>query len=165
MPIFSSRSGMPIMFTMRKLRLFSQLRSKMAGPHARSRKMPSSASSATPITPRGLVPHRLPDNSCKNSSANLDTNFGMIPFRSSTRKNSQPCPVQKISQTITSSLSRLKIAENSLLSTKESTRLYCKVAFPPIMLFKTILECKNPINFVNPEFSGVNHRGHSEHRG
>jgi hypothetical protein len=29
-----------------------------------------------------------------------------------------------------------------LLSTKESTRLCCRAAFPPIMLSKTILECK-----------------------
>jgi hypothetical protein len=32
-----------------------------------------------------------------------------------------------------------------LLSTKESTPVYCKAAFPPIMLSKTILECKNPV--------------------
>ena len=150
MPIFSSHWGMQIMFTMRKLRIFSLLKSKMAGPHARSRKMPSSASSVIPIIPKAPAPHQPPGLSCKNSSANLDTNFGMIPFRLSTRGNSQRYQVQKISQTTTSSPSRSKTEENLSLSTKESTHLYCKAAFPPIMLFKTILEYKNPVNFVNP---------------
>ena len=133
MPIFSSRSGMPIMFTMRKLRLFLQSKSKMAGRRARSRKMPSSASSVIPIIPKAQVPHRPPEHSCKNSSVNLDTNFGMIPFRWPTRENSQRYPVQKISQTTTSLPSQSKMEENLSLWTKESTPVYCKVAFPPIM--------------------------------
>lgn len=53
---------------------------------------------------------------------------------SSTRENFQHYPVQKISQTTTYSLSRSKIEENSSLSTKESTQVYWKAAFPPIML-------------------------------
>ncbi|NBS53364.1 MAG: hypothetical protein EBS96_12300 [Spartobacteria bacterium] len=115
----------------------------MAGRHARSRKMPTSASSAIPIIPKDQAPHVPPEHYCKNSFANLDTNFGTIRFRSSTRENSQRYPAQKISLTTTYSPSRSKIAGNSSLSTKESTQVYCKAAFPPIMLLKTILECKN----------------------
>ena len=96
--------------------------------------MPSSASLAIPIIPKDQAPHVPPEHYCKNLSANLDTNFGTIPFRSSTRENFQHYPVQKISQTTTYSLSRSKIEENSSLSTKESTQVYWKAAFPPIML-------------------------------
>ena len=145
MPIFSSRSEMPIMFTMRKLRLFSQSKSKMAGRLARSRKMPSSASLVIPIIPKAPVPHRPPEHSYKNSSVNLDTNFGMIPFRLLTRENSQRYPAQNISRTTTSLPSRSKMVENLLLSTKESTPVYCKAALPPIMLSTTILARKNPV--------------------
>ena len=106
------------------------------------------ASSAIPIIPKAQVPHRPPEPSYKNSSANLDTNLGTIPFRSTTRENSQRYPPQKISLTTTCSPSRSKIAENSSLSTKESTQVYCKAAFPPIMLFKTILESKKPVNLL-----------------
>ncbi len=116
----------------------------MAGRHARSRKTLSSASSAIPVIPKAQAPHVPPEHYCKNSSANLVTNFGTIRFRSSTRENSQRYPAQKISQTTTYSPSRSKIAGNSSLSTKESTHLYCKAAFPTIMLLKTILECKKP---------------------
>jgi hypothetical protein len=115
----------------------------MAGRHARSRKTPSSVPSAIPIIPKAQVPSRPPEHFCKNSSANLETNFGTIRFRLSTRENFQCYPAQKISLTTTYSLSRSKIAGNSSLSTKESTLGYCKEAFLLIMLLKTILECKN----------------------
>jgi hypothetical protein len=98
-----------------------------------------------PIIPKAPVPRRPPEHSCKNSSVNLDTNFGMIPFRLLTRENSQRYPAQNISRTTTSLPSRSKMVENLLLSTKESTPVYCKAAFLPIMLSKTILECKNPV--------------------
>ncbi len=159
MPILSSRWGMQIMFTMRKPRLFSQPRNKMAGRHARSRKMPSSASSVIPIIPKALAPHRPPGLSCKNSSANLDTNFGMIPFRLLTRENSQPYPVQKTSQTTTSSPSQSKMVENSSLSTKESTPVYCKAAFPPIKLFKIILESRNCFHNSQENLSPLEQEG------